>query len=147
VTAEPGATRLSVCLLCSPADEVGRLVRRRVADRFDVITPDMMADRFTRLTALRRSLMSTDVAVAVFPAADDPLWPNVTFEAGAAAGAGGPLVLVGQAASVPADLADSPVFEPDRVDDVIGLIAELGPRPRKWLIQNVGGGPGFDVPA
>jgi hypothetical protein len=63
---------------------------------------------------------------------------------GAAAGAGGPLVLVGQAASVPADLADSPVFETDQVDDVIGLIRELGPRRRKWLIQNVSGvsGPG-----
>jgi hypothetical protein len=142
VKSEPGTTRLSVCLLCSPADEVGRLVRRRLADRFDVITPDMMTDRLTRLTALRRSLMSTDVAVAVFPAVDDPRWPNVIFEAGAAAGAGGRLVLVGQAASVPADLADSPVFEPDRVDDVIGLIRALGARPRKWLIQNV-----TDVPA
>jgi hypothetical protein len=144
---EPPNTRLSVCLLCSPADEVGRLLRRRLAERFDVITPDMMVDRITRLVVLRRSLMSTDVAVVVFPAVDDPSWANVTFEAGAAAGAGGPLVLVGQAASVPADLADSPVFEPDQVDEVIGLIRELGTRPRKWLIQNVSRVPGFDMPA
>jgi hypothetical protein len=143
----PSDARLSVCLSYSPADEVGRLLRRRLADRFDIITPDLMIDRITRLAALRRALMSTDVAVAVFPATDDPLWHNVIFEAGAAAGAGGPLVLVGEAASVPADLADSPVFEPDQVDDVIGLIRELGPRPRKWLIQNVSGVSGFDVPA
>jgi hypothetical protein len=143
----PPDTRLSICLSYSPADEVGRLLRRRLADRFDIIMPDMMIDRITRITALRRSLMSTDVAVAVFPAADDPLWHNVIFEAGAAAGAGGPLVLVGQAASVPADLADSPVFEPDQLDDAIALIRELGPRPRKWLIQNVSGVSGFDLPA
>jgi hypothetical protein len=143
---EPPDARLSICLLYSPADEVGRLLRRRLAERFDVITPDMMADRLTRLVVLRRSLMSTDVAVVVFPAADDPLWPNVNFEAGAAAGAGGPLVLVGDPASVPADLADSPVFEPAQVDDVVGLIRELGPRPRKWLIQNVSEVRGSDVP-
>jgi hypothetical protein len=143
----PPEARLSVCLCYSPADEAGRLLRRRLADRFDIVTPDMMIDRITRLRALRRALMSTDATVAVFPATDDPLWHNVIFEAGAAAGAGGPLVLVGEAASVPADLADSPVFEPDQVDDVIGLILELGPRPRKWLIQNVSGVSGFDVPA
>jgi hypothetical protein len=136
-----GDERLRVFLAYSLTDDAGCLLRRHLAGRFEVVTPEpMVTDGTTPRTALRRALMSTDVAVVVFPAADDPSWPaGAAGAAGAAAGAGGPLVLVGQVAPVAARWSDSPVVRPDQVDDVIIMIQEFGIRPREWLVRNATG--------
>ncbi|MGH3151626.1 MAG: DUF1707 SHOCT-like domain-containing protein, partial [Streptosporangiaceae bacterium] len=139
----PGDERLRVFLAYSLTDDAGCLLRGHLAGRFEVVTTEpMVTGGTTPRTALRRALMSTDVAVVVFPAADDLSWPATLFAAGAAGGAGGPLILVGQVAPVAARWSDSPVVRPDQVDDVISMIKEFGIRPREWLVRNATGGPG-----
>jgi hypothetical protein len=81
----------------SLADDAGRTLRRRLADSFEVVTPEMLTGSVGRRTALMRSLLGVDVAVVIFPPSDDPSWRNVLFEAGMAAGVGLPLVLAGGA--------------------------------------------------
>lgn len=120
-----GEAQLRIFLSYSLSDDAGRILRDRLGDRFQVTTPEMLTGDVVRRTALRRSLMQTDVAVVVLPAADDPSWRNVLFEAGAAAGVGVPVVLVGEAVSAPADLADSLIFDPHQIDEVISLIEVL----------------------
>lgn len=109
----------------SLGDDEGRSLRDTLGQMFEITAPEMLTGSVARRTALRQSLLDVDVAVVVLPSPDDPSRSNVIFEAGAAAGAGVPLVLVGEPASAPRDLADSLVFERDRVDDVIDAIEEL----------------------
>jgi predicted nucleotidyltransferase len=106
-------------------DDEGRSLRDILGQQFDVIAPEMLTGSVVRHTALRQSLMDVDVAVIALPTEDDPSRNNVIFEAGAAAGAGVPLVLVGEAKSAPRDLADGLVFDFDRIADVIDAVEEL----------------------
>lgn len=109
----------------SLADDEGRSLRDMLSGIFEITAPEMLTGSVARRTALRQLLKDIDVAVVVLPSAEDPSRSNVIFEAGAAAGAGVPLVLVGEAASAPGDLADGLVFEADRVEDVIDAVEEL----------------------
>jgi hypothetical protein len=121
----PGEAQPRIFLSYSLSDDAGRTLRDMLGDRFEVTTPEMLTGDVVRSTALRRSLIQTDVAVVVLPTADDPSWRNVLFEAGAAAGVGVPVILVGEAVSAPADLADSLIFNPHQIDEVISLIEVL----------------------
>lgn len=121
----PEQVRPRVFVSYSLRDDEGRALRDALSQIFEIKAPEMLTGSVARRTALRQSLMDVDVAVVVLPPPDDPSRSNVLFEAGAATGAGVPLVLVGEAASAPGDLAETLVFEIDRVDDVIDAIEEL----------------------
>jgi hypothetical protein len=61
----------------------------------------------------------------VLPAPDDPALGSVMFEAGAAAGAGVPLLVIGDVAEVPTHLASSVVIGAEHLDAVAETVTRL----------------------
>lgn len=120
-----GASRPQVFVAYSLTDDGGRAIRKALARRFKVTSPETLTGDVARRTALRRTLAQVDVTVVVLPPDDDPAWMNVVFDAGVASGVGASLVLIGETYSAPADLADSLTFRRDQIDNVIEVIEEL----------------------
>lgn len=135
------ASRLTVFFSSSFADPEARLLREGLREHFDVSTPDTLVGSYARHTALSRAIANSDVVVVAVPAAEDPAARNVFVEAGAALGAGRPVLLVGQRSAIPVDLADLP-FEGTgvaaAVADEVRLIAS-GNRdrlPTRWVMPD-----------
>ncbi len=128
--------RTRVFLSYSLADDLGRLLRVKLAESFEVTTPEMLIGSVARSSVLRQTLMRTDVAVVLLPPTDDFSWRNRLFEAGVAVGVGVPLVLVGMSSLAPIDLADSLVLERDQIEEIVTFIRELA-RSRRSLAAEV----------
>lgn len=118
--------RLRVFFSSSFADRDARQLREALSDQFDIVSPDALVGSFARHTALNRALDDVDVVVVALPPPEDPAAANVFVEAGAALGAGRPVLLVGELSQVPADLANLPAQagrSAPRIADDIRLIA------------------------
>jgi hypothetical protein len=104
-------------------------LRAALSQFFDVTSADGLVGSYTRHAALSNALHDVDVVVVALPAPEDPASANVFVEVGAALGARRPVVLVGERAYVPADLADLPVFRAEPVATLasdIELVATSG---------------------
>lgn len=91
------------------ADMDARELRRALSSDFEVSSSDTLLGSYARHTALTRALADVDVVVVFVPPPEDAAGRNVLIEAGVALGARRPVLLVGERAHVPADLAALPV--------------------------------------
>jgi len=106
---EPEPQRLKVFVSSAAADMDARELRTALSSMFDVSSSDTLVGSYARHTALRRALGDVDVVVVFVPPPEDAAARNVLIEAGVALGSHRPVLLVGERAHVPADLAALPV--------------------------------------
>jgi hypothetical protein len=116
--------RPHVLVACSYLDDLRSVLRERLAEAFDVVPFELPTGSLARGTAVR-AMSDIDVAVVVPPGPDDPALGDVMFEAGVAAGAGVPLVVVGDIAKVPTLLASGVIIRVQHVDAVTETITRL----------------------
>lgn len=116
--------RPRVSVFFSHSDTLRSELKERLAEAFDVVPLALPAGSFARGTVVRAT-SDVDVAVVVLPASDDPALGGVMFEAGTAAGAGVPLLVIGDVAEVPSYLAPSVVIGAERLDTVAETVARM----------------------
>jgi len=128
--------RLTLFFSSSFADADARELREALREHFNVTTADTLVGSYVRHTALHQAIADADVVVVAVPATEDPAARNVFVEAGAALGAGRPIMLVGERSRVPVDLADLPFATADSATEVaeeIRFIATGKPVPRRGI--------------
>jgi len=116
--------RPRVSVSSSYSDTLRSELRERLTEVFDVVPLGLPSGSLARGTAVRAT-SDIDVAVVVLPAPDDPAFGSVMFEAGAAAGAGVPLLVIGDVTEVPTHLASSVVIGADHLDTVAETVTRL----------------------
>lgn len=129
--------RPQVSVSCSYSDILRPELRERLAENFDVVPLGFSAGSLARGTAVG-AVSDIDVAVVLLPAPDDPALGNVVFEAGVAAGAGVPLLVIGDVANVPTYLASSVVIDAEHLDALTETVTRLLGRRGDAVDQNVG---------